>query len=116
MNLQRNHRVNGRLHVWRVACTTRPWGGALVFLEITVATVSVVGLFDAACQPFGWQSALQFLAFALLGALLWFADATLETDEASVTEDPRRDSNIQPSARKTGQRKNGSDVGHRVKM
>jgi hypothetical protein len=70
-------------------------------LEIAVATICVVGLFDAACLPFGWQSALQFSGFALLGALLWVADATLGTDKSSV---------------KTSQRRTGSDVGHQIKM
>ena len=57
-----------------------------------------------------WPIEQQRLLFALLGALLWVADATLDTDESSVTESPRRDSN------KTSQRRNGSDVGYRVKL
>jgi hypothetical protein len=90
----------------------------LVFLEITIATVSVVGLFNTACQPFSWQCALQFLLFALLGALLWVADAMLEIDESSAAECRREESNHQPSTghpKRLGRRAIAEGQGHIVR-
>jgi hypothetical protein len=46
-------------------------------VEVVVACVMVVGFFAAASQQFGWSSAMQFGACAILGGLLWYADRTL---------------------------------------
>ena len=61
---------------------TQTCGGVLALLEIAVVTTIVVGFFDAACQPLGWQSVAQFLLCACLAGLLWFADAKREADES----------------------------------
>lgn len=47
---------------------------ALAVLEVFVATLFVVGLFDAASQPLSWVSAMQFLLCATLGMVLWLTD------------------------------------------
>jgi hypothetical protein len=50
---------------------------ALVLIEVVVASLFVVGLFDAACQPWGWPCAMQFVLCVCLGATLWLADSKL---------------------------------------
>src|SRR5689334_11966690 len=56
----------------------------LVLMEVFVATLFVVGLFDAACQPWGWPCVLQFGTCAALGALLWLADSKLQRMAAAT--------------------------------
>ena len=58
----------------------QPFAAAVVFLEVIVASAAVVGFFQAASQPFGWQAGVQILSCAALGALLWAADAKLNAD------------------------------------
>lgn len=52
-----------------------------VVLQVFVVTLAVVGLFDAACQPFGWQCLVQALICSLLAAALWFADSRLTHED-----------------------------------
>jgi hypothetical protein len=65
----------------------RHFNGALILLEITLATVIVVGLFAAVFQPFGWASLLQFVLCGLLGALLAFVDGKLDTEQSDVGDE-----------------------------
>lgn len=52
--------------------------GAIVFLEVILATALVVEIFATVYQPFGWSSVLQFFLCTLLGGLLWFVDRKLD--------------------------------------
>jgi hypothetical protein len=62
-----------------------PFLGPFLLVEIAAAATLVVGLFKTASQPFGWASALQFLACCAVGALLWIADRRLNTADESAT-------------------------------
>jgi hypothetical protein len=59
----------------------------LVLLEVFVATLIVVGLFDAVFQPWGWLCVLQIVLCGVLGALLWLADGSLQQITAANTAD-----------------------------
>jgi hypothetical protein len=63
-----------------------PFLGPFLLVEIAAAAALVVGLFKTASQPFGWGTALQFLACCAVGALLWIADRHLNAgDESAAT-------------------------------
>lgn len=57
----------------------------LVVIEVLVASLFVVGLFDAACQPWGWPCAIQFFLCACLGCALWLADSKLAGQAAMAS-------------------------------
>jgi hypothetical protein len=63
-----------------------PFLGMIVFVEIVIAVITVVGFFMAISQPFGWQSGLQILLFASMAVLLWLADAGIEEEESGPIE------------------------------
>jgi hypothetical protein len=58
----------------------------IVFAEVVIAVVAVVGFFMAISQPFGWQSGLQILLFASMAILLWLADANIGAGESAPLE------------------------------
>jgi hypothetical protein len=66
-----------------MAGQTQSCGGVLAVLEVAVATIVVVGTFDALSQPLAWQSVAQFVLCACLAGLLWLADTRRETSEPS---------------------------------
>jgi hypothetical protein len=87
----------------RVGERLAPFLGAIVLAEIVIAVTSVVGIFMAISQPFGWQSGLQILLFGLMGILLWFADASLAVDESRPAE-----LSVVRAHRELGRQKTGS--------
>jgi len=70
----------------RIPTGWRRFLGMIVFAEIVIAVITVVGFFMALSQPFGWQSGLQILLFASMVILLWLADAGIEAGESSPVE------------------------------
>ncbi len=53
-------------------------------MEVVITCVVVVGLFAAASGPFSWSSALQVVACAILGGLLWLADRSIHIEVVPV--------------------------------
>ena len=65
---------------------SQPIAGLLVLLETAIASLIVVGMFEAISQPLGWSSSVQFLLCAGLGLLLWLADARVQADDSLAAE------------------------------
>jgi hypothetical protein len=61
---------------------TFPYPAGLVLAEVSVASLIVVGMFDAASQPWSWTGLTQFAICASLGVLLWLADGKLHPVDA----------------------------------
>lgn len=86
MDFHCDHRREPRQNGTRIPQSLAPFLGMIVFGEIVIAVISVVGFFMAISQPFGWQSGLQILLFAAMAILLWIADARLDADDSWPVE------------------------------
>src|SRR5882672_3712717 len=86
MSLYADHRREPRQSGPRIPDRLAPFLGMIVFAEIVIAVIAVVGFFMAISQPFGWQSGLQILLFASMAILLWFADASIEAGDSGPAE------------------------------
>jgi hypothetical protein len=86
MNSCADHRHEPRQNGPRIPDRLVPFLGMIVFAEIVIAVITVVGFFMAISQPFGWQSGLQILLFVSMAILLWIADASIEAGESGRVE------------------------------
>jgi hypothetical protein len=86
MNSKPDYRREPRQNGPRIPDRLAPFLGMIVFAEVVIAVITVVGFFLAISQPFGWQSGLQILLFASMAILLWLADANIEAGESAPLE------------------------------
>src|SRR5260370_14305832 len=86
MNSDAGHHRKPRQKGRRIPDRLVPFLGMIVFAEIVIAVIAVVGFFMAISQPFGWQSGLQILLFASMAILLRVADASIESGDSEPIE------------------------------